>query len=372
MDNAVYVTKTNETDNNVTVPMLPDNWMGGPPLPSSQVLQFQQYAYVIMNPVGIVCNLFVFYIFTKTKLKGNSTARYLAATAIADSGFLLARMVINLNEFNIPIYHQRGVCQLVTFGQHAFPFLIRWYLCCAVVDQFIGINWPRKKPKMCTVFRAKCVVISLAMMAIVCYLYVTWFFYANHYKSIGIVQCTLAWDDIKVLRSWLILTKMDAVVNFCLPYILMLILTCLIAVRWWICPRSSLTTGEVIPQRRCASTPEPNEFKTTKLIVITASVSITLCAPNCVQRLRELDPTFRPSSPDAAIIMIYFEVLSSCIRMFIYTFCSHRFARQVGKIFTCLCRKLNIMKDNSALNITETAMASTSRKDVEIATEEHV
>jgi len=361
---------TNDTESNVTGAMFHHNMMVRGP--SAQVLEFKKYAYVITNPVGIICNMFVFYIFTRTKLKRPSTARYLAATAIADSGFLLASMMINLSEFNITVYHRIGICQLVTFGQHAFPFLIRWYLCCAVVDKFIGVNWPRKKPKMCTVFRAKCVVISLAIMAIVCYLYVTWFFYANHYKSIGIVQCTLAWDDIKVLRSWLILTKMDAVVNFGLPYILMLILTCLIAVRSWKYHRNSMSAGERFLRRRGASTPEDKELKTTPLIIVTASVSIILCAPNSVQRLRELDPTFTPSSPDAQMIMVYFEVLNSCLRILIYTFCSHRFARQMGKICTCLCRKRNVKRDNSALNMTEIDRASTIRKDIETASERNV
>jgi len=369
MEKAVYDTITNETYNNVTA--WPDDSMGLPPALdfNLQAFDFQKYAYMIMNPMGIVCNLFVFYIFTKTKLKRYSTAQYLAATAIADSGFLLALMVKNLNEYRIPIYHRHGGCQLVTFGLHAFPFLIRWYLCCAVVDQFIGVHWPLKKPKICTVFSAKCVVICLAIVAVVCYLYVTWHFYSTHYEFIDIVICTLAWDDTNVLRSWFILTKMDAVINCGLPYILMLILTCLIAVRCWICPRSSLSAGDIFPQRRGASATKPNELKTMQVIVITASVSIILCAPNCVQRLRELDPTFTPSSYVVETIVVYCEALSSCIRIFIYTFCSHRFARQVRIHFPCLCRKLNIRKAISALMMTETDIASTSSNDIETATE---
>ncbi|XP_052807624.1 pyroglutamylated RF-amide peptide receptor-like [Mya arenaria] len=348
------VTFSNETGTNITTLTSPEQMppMMPPQPPTDPLLEFKKYALIITNIIGILGNFLVFYVFTRTKLKRPSTSRYLAATAIADSGYLMTVMLVSMTQHNnMRIQNRVGMCQLVQFGQHAFPFLIRWYLTAVVVDKYIGVMWPRKKSKMCTVFRAKCVIISLAIMAIVCYLYVTWFFVSYDIEP---PVCSINWADKRVKDSWTILTRMDAIVNFVFPYIIMFSLTCLIAYRSWQYHQHSMSAGERFLRRRRVTTPEDKEFKTTPLLILLVSFSLLLCIPNSTSRLRELSSSdFRPQITETTLMInglfFYFEVLNSAIRIFIYILASNSFTRQLGKILFCTHRCKKKKSDNREL-----------------------
>ncbi|KAH3728140.1 uncharacterized protein LOC127854070 [Dreissena polymorpha] len=325
----------NDTEYNISAEIFPPM---PPMMPENPLASFEKYALVITNSIGIVANLLIFYIFTRTKLKRQSTSRYLAAIAIADSGYLFTSMCISITKYNnIRIQNRIGTCQLISFGQYAFPFLIRWYLTAVVVEKYIGVMWPCKKSKLCTVFRAKCVIISLAVMAIVCYLYVTWFFISSGDPPI----CIIVWSDPRVRDPWQILTKMDAVVNFLVPYVIIFCLTCLIAYRSWIYKqraRSPASSERFLRRRRDGA--EEKEFKTTPMLLLLVTCSLLFCIPNSTQRLRELSPNFKPAMTETDQIVSglcgYFEVLNSAIRIFIYIIASNSFVRQLGRIVFCV------------------------------------
>lgn len=305
---------------------------GMPPMPPPDLLEsFKKYALVITSVIGMVGNAIVFYVFTRTKLKKPSTARYLAATAVADTGYLLTIFLINLSKYNkVGIHGAPGLCQLISFGQNAFPFLVRWYLTAVVVEKYIGVMWPRKKSQMCTVFRAKCVVISLAIMSIVCYLYLTYFFFAAENPT----GCVLI---LQLLEAWHILSRMDAVINFAIPYIIMFLLTCLISYRTWQYRRRSMTASERFLRRRRVTTPEDKEFKTTPMLILLVVFTLAFCVPHSVIRLSSLSPHFQPARTASGLMMAglfhYFEILNSAIKIFIYTISSNSFARQLANLF---------------------------------------
>ncbi|XP_060581950.1 somatostatin receptor type 2-like [Ruditapes philippinarum] len=318
-----------------------------PPRPSEALVTFKKYAYLITCVVGILGNIIIFFIFTRTKLKKPSTARYLAAAAIADSGFLLVVMFVILEEsYHVRVHSVIGPCQLITFGDHAFSFLSRWYLTAVVIEKYIGVMWPRKKTKMCTVFRAKCVIICLAIIGIVCYLYTTWFV-GVHGKP---PFCHLFYDDRRVLDSWKILTKLDAVVNFVIPYLILFVLTCLISYRSWEFHRRSLTAGERFLRRRRVTTPEDKEFKTTPLLILLATSTLILSIPNSAIRILTITDNFQPTQSMMLMMTLfhYFVVLNSAIKIVIYLIASNAFARQIGKTF-CLLKHVWKKSDDSEL-----------------------
>ena len=318
-----------------------------PPQPSEVLISFKKYAYLITCVVGILGNIIIFFVFTRTKLKKPSTARYLAAAAVADSGFLLVVMCIVLEDsYKVRVHSVIGPCQLITFGDHAFSFLSRWYLTAVVIEKYIGVMWPRKKSKMCTVFRAKCVIICLAIIGIVCYLYTTWF--------VGVVgsppSCHLFYDVKRVYESWKILTKLDAVVNFVIPYLILLILTCLISYRSWEFHSRSMTASERFLRRRRVTTPEDKEFKTTPLLILLATSTLILSIPNSGMRILSITDNFRPTTPIIFMMTLfhYFVVLNSAIKICIYLIASNAFARQIGKTF-CLLKNVWKKTDDSEL-----------------------
>lgn len=334
-----------------------------PPMPRDVLESFKKYALIITSVAGMIGNILVFYVFTKTKLKRPSTARYLAATAIADTGYLLTILSINISRY-IRIHETPGLCQIISFGQYSFPFLIRWYLTSVVVEKFIGVIWPRKKSQMCTAFRAKCVIISLAITSIVCYLYVTYFFMAFEDPP----MCSLIFE---LVEAWQILTRIDAVVNFAIPYIVMFVLTVFIALKSWQYRKRSMTAGERFLRRRRVTTAEDKEFKTTPLLILLVTCTLLLCVPNSVSRLKELSPDFRPSITETSILVAglfhYFEVLNSAIKIFIYLVSSSTFARQLANLF-CLIFHSRERNDTSELR----NRVTTSARDSDIIATEGV
>lgn len=306
-----------------------------PMRPPDPLASFNKYAPLITSVVGILGNLVIIYVFTKTKLKRPSTARYLAATAVADTGYLFTILLINLSRYHDAVIHYTaGLCQVISFGGHAFPFLIRWYLTALVIEKYIGVMWPRKKSHMCTVFRAKCVIISLAILSIVCYLYITYFFVAMDFPP----SCIIIWQ---LFPTWQILTRMDAVVNFAFPYIIIFFLTCLITYRTWQYRKRSMTASERFLRRRRVTTAEDKEFKTTPLLILLVVCTLALCVPNSVVRLSELSPNFKPSTSTSEIfiqgLFHYLELLNSAIKVLIYSVSSLSFAKQLRIIFCGCC-----------------------------------
>lgn len=205
--------------------------------------------------------------------------------------------------------------------------------------------WPRKKSKMCTVFRAKCVIICLAIISIVCYLYVTWFIgvYGNP------PHCSI-YNSAAQLQTWKILAQMDAIVNFIVPYLTIFILTCLIAYRSWDYHRRSMTASERFLRRRRVTTPEDKEFKTTPLLIVLAACTLTLSVPNSITRIRSFSDGFRPTETNMLLMHLFhfFVVLNSAIKIYIYLLSSNAFARQLGRAF-CMLRSVWRKSDDAEL-----------------------
>ena len=341
-----YFSGFNETFFNFS--LFNETWLLFPPPPlqppgqSDILVYFKKYAYLITCIVGILGNIIIFLIYTRTKLKKPSTSRYLAAVAVADSGFLLVVMCVNLEEaYRIRVHTVIGPCQLITFGDHAFSFLSRWYLTAVIVEKFIGVMWPRKKTKMCTVFRAKCVIICLAIMGIVCYLYTTWF--------IGVYGdppvCRLIYSNKQVRESWKVLSKLDAIINFVVPYLTIFNCT-------WMIIFGSLELrkrSRSLRPRRAAS-PAMKEFKTTPLLIMLAICTLILSVPNSVMRILAISDDFMPTMTSMLLMTLfhYFVVLNSAIKFGIYLLASNTFARQVARLFCSV--KMVCKKSNSSEN----------------------
>ncbi|KAL4233899.1 hypothetical protein ACF0H5_008571 [Mactra antiquata] len=321
-----------------------------PPMPVDVLLDFKKYAYVITCAVGILGNILIYIVFTRTKLKKPSTSRYLAAAAVADSGYLLAVMFVKLGEFHKFRFHQLiGPCQIITFGEHAFSFLSRWYLTAVIVEKYIGVMWPRKKSEMCTVFRAKCVIICIAILGIVCYLYVTLFVGVSGNPP----QCKLYGDDFSALETWAVLSKFDTIFNFVLPYLIMLILTMPIGFLTWQYHKRSVTTSETFLRRRRGQSNEGKEFKTTPLLILLSCCTLILCTPSSALRLKDFTNPFMGKRPNETDILLmglfhYFAVLNSAIKIFVYIVASISFARELGTVF-CAVRKLWKRSDSNEL-----------------------
>lgn len=128
-----------------------------------------QYAYVYYTPLltvtGTIGNIISVLVFFRTKLKKLSSSYYLSALCISDTGFLLINFILWLNIFNINIYSQNICCQLFTFLSGFCSALSVWFVVAFTIERFIAVIYPLKRQTMCTVNRAKSVLIGLLIVS---------------------------------------------------------------------------------------------------------------------------------------------------------------------------------------------------------------
>ena len=132
------------------------------------------YLIPIIIIIGLAGNLLSFLVFICTHIKRLSSSMYLAALALADSGFLLSLLIGWFSWTEIELFHREGWCQFVIYTTFVCSFLSVWYVVCFTVERYVAVCHPFRRQDMCTTTRAKIVVFSLAFFAFVMYSYGIW------------------------------------------------------------------------------------------------------------------------------------------------------------------------------------------------------
>ncbi|KAL7732258.1 hypothetical protein ACLKA6_018494 [Drosophila palustris] len=122
-----------------------------------------KYYVPIICCTGSIGNILSVFVFFMTKLRKLSSSFYLAALAISDTCFLCGLFVQWLNFLNINIYNQNYFCQFFTFFSYLASFCSVWFVVAFTVERFIAVMYPLKRQIMCTVRRAKIVLLGLTM-----------------------------------------------------------------------------------------------------------------------------------------------------------------------------------------------------------------
>lgn len=129
------------------------------------IISFSYFAYIYYTPVitftGAIGNLFSVLVFFRTKLKKLSSSYYLSALCISDTGFLIINFVSWLYIIDIDIYNYNIFCQLFTFLSSFCSALSVWFVVSFTIERFIAVDIPLKRQTMCTIKRAKSILIGL-------------------------------------------------------------------------------------------------------------------------------------------------------------------------------------------------------------------
>lgn len=133
------------------------------------MITFSENAYLYYTPLltvtGTIGNIVSVMVFFRTRLRKLSSSYYLSALCISDTGFLLVNFLLWLSLFNINIYNRNGCCQLFTFLSGFCAALSVWFVVAFTIERFIAVIYPLKRQTMCTVKRAKSVLIGLIIVS---------------------------------------------------------------------------------------------------------------------------------------------------------------------------------------------------------------
>ncbi len=136
------------------------------------------YLYIYVTPcvisLGVSTNILSFLVFVLTHMRLQSSSVYLAFLAVSDSVFLFATFFSWLSWVRINIVHQTYMCHVVVYLTYISSFLSVWAVVSFTVERYIVVCHPFQRQTMCTVARARIVVISETVFACLFYSYALW------------------------------------------------------------------------------------------------------------------------------------------------------------------------------------------------------
>ncbi|XP_067210327.1 thyrotropin-releasing hormone receptor-like isoform X2 [Linepithema humile] len=197
-------------------------------------LDVRQYFLPIFTCLGLLGNCLSVYVLLRPELRCTSISIYMGALAINDTGVLIILLIAWLNVMYItdPIYW----FYLLSF-QVFFVFLSVWFTAAFTVQRYIATKWPLRYQSLCTMYRAKIVIIVLIGLAIS--YTISWFsffssididVYAQENDTIYKIVYTANKNAENLLLRELILRITDIITHilFALPLIIIIIFSTLI------------------------------------------------------------------------------------------------------------------------------------------------
>ena len=323
--------------------------------------------------IGVTTNILSTVVFLGTHLRHQSSSIYLAALAIADSGFLVTLLIGWLSWVKILLFHRQGWCQTVIYIAYVCGFLSVWSLVAFTVERYIAVCHPFSRHVMCTVERAKIVVCALFAGAAIFYNFSIWTTKVQYFYNRP--ACLPDGHFASVLN---VMISADALMTMVIPSLAIVLLNLRIGIKIYMVghlnwhPR--YTPPNVVPSvvsssrqpsvRRSTETRNPSvltssksnkqscemgrhgservqrvHYKTTRLLFVVSAAFLLLNGPSHAVRIyyyvrHMLDEDYY--APDIGLqLQECFQLLyytSFSVNFFLYSFCAKRFRNALRQL----------------------------------------
>ena len=322
---------------------------GGPEYPSLSMTihVLEMYYTPLLVSIGIIGNMLTCLTLTHGTTCKSSATPYLTMLAISDICFLCVLLLVWLTSvLHVNIYNAGGWCQGITYVGYICAFLSVWLYVCMSVDRLIIICLPVRNSKLCSALRAKIVIISLTIVAIVVYLNISLMF------GVVTIQQTLVCLPMSVFVPAIqVLNKLDAFINLLLPYAAVCVINlCIIRSivehyqrRNKIIRADHLHRVDICQERRSRV-----ELQNTKLILAVSCVFLALNLPSHVLRLIVMISFFRGSQLFINRVYFWQRLLMQlfftrfAINFFVHVGFSSLFRKSLRHLFSHLCKRKTI------------------------------
>ncbi|CAD1480201.1 unnamed protein product [Heterotrigona itama] len=185
---------------------------------------FHQYYIPSIILLGLVGNLLSCVVFLNTHLRIRSSSYYLAALATADFGFLITLLLVWLNNtIGWKVFNKDGWCETLVYVSAVCSSLSVWLIVAFTVERFIAVQYPLHRPHICTIARAKTIVLVLVILAL-----------ASHSYSFVTAGVTIRdgeeYCDLKVeyLETMKIISIIDSIASLIAPLVLIIVMNTMI------------------------------------------------------------------------------------------------------------------------------------------------
>ena len=329
--------------------------------------------------IGLLGNMTSFAVFVGTRLRGLSSSVYLAALALADTGFLLQLFVTWLSYVRVFIFHREGWCQTFVYLTYVCSFLSVWYVVGFTVERYIAVCYPLKRHDMCTSLRAKKVVIFLALFAFAAYSFGAWTSGLVHPAlGEGAPRC----QPLPEYRNLVnILNNIDTVITLIIPSISIFVLNVRIAtkIKYFYAKRMGMTASQQVLHGRLATRPaayreactddaspdsgdeggktqttalrQRSQITITKMLLVVSTMFLLLNMPSHAIRVHDFLMSCAGQSYVPPLDLVYwqqvFQMVYYCnfsINFFLYSVCGKNFRKALCRLFGYYCRGLSVCR----------------------------
>ncbi|KAL6436554.1 hypothetical protein ACFW04_004788 [Cataglyphis niger] len=320
--------------------------------------------------LGLVGNLLSCVVFLKTHLKLRSSSYYLAALATADFGFLMSLLLVWLNStVGWRVFNNDGWCETLVYISAVCSSLSVWLIVAFTVERFIAVQYPLHRPHMCTVARAKTIILVLTFFALASHSYC--------FVTAGVIRnqdgdemCDLRIEYLEIMR---IISIIDSIASLIVPLVLIIVMNIMIM-------RNLLEFGRrfnqeqpgtancvnrekadinlnripvnVMSSSRNLGSTRFNQESITKMLVLISTVFILLNLPSYVIRLCVFFFTLaRKNTPETLwclqqfFMLLYYTNFS--INFLLYAMCGITFRRCLEQILRRIMKSMTLYHCNS-------------------------
>ncbi|XP_033349345.1 thyrotropin-releasing hormone receptor-like [Bombus vosnesenskii] len=185
---------------------------------------FHQYYIPSIILLGLVGNLLSCVVFLNTHLRIRSSSYYLAALATADFGFLVTLLFVWLNNtLGWKVFNKEGWCETLVYVSAVCSSLSVWLIVAFTVERFIAVQYPLHRPHICTIARAKTIVLVLVILALASHSYS--FVTAGVINRDGEDYCDL---KVEYLETMKIISIIDSIASLIAPLVLIIVMNTMI------------------------------------------------------------------------------------------------------------------------------------------------
>lgn len=252
--------------------------------------------------VGVAGNVASVLVLSSPKLRALSSSCYLSALAVSDTGFLAALLLSWLSLVGHDLYGRPGWCQGIVYVTYVTTFLSVWLVVAFTVERFVAVCYPLLRTAVCTVRRARLVVLCLVITALALYSYLLVVAAPMpHPSAAGRALCQVRPAYLGVAGA---MNHLDTVVALLLPVLTIVTLNVQIARCVWRVERLRSSMTQHAPAPTCpdgqaaGSGPEPRprpgpgqgpgprrgQHKVTKMLLVISTVFISLNLPSYCMR----------------------------------------------------------------------------------------
>lgn len=241
---------------------------------------------------GCLGNVVSVWVFHSTKLRTLSSSCYLAALAASDTAFLLTLFLVWLSMVGYDLLNQPGWCQAINYAIYVSTFLSVWLVVAFTVERFIAVCYPLLRAAVCTVRRARLVILLLTLAALLLYSYLLVAAAPGVHTVARRTICKLRDEYVALATA---MNYVDTVLTLLLPVATVVTLNVRIARCVWHVERlrHSMTlahaphtpAASLCPGGRGSQPPRVrSQNKVTKMLLIISTVFILLNLPSYVMR----------------------------------------------------------------------------------------